>query len=279
MVILLCVYISAFAMMPPAVDSCLEPELFTCPVRTWSHPSHLSHLQQRVLRGCGVSGFFVWFCVGFVCGLVVLFLLFCLFSVSFGVVLFPFAPLHALALSLTGAQRTDSSFASKKSCLEPEPEAETAIQAPVYNKAVVYCFLCVCVRRTLELIDDAEFDENHEQVGSLPAIHEVLMNTFEAFERNGITASNLGALMEMHSALQRHDAEFNALNFMSVESDADFTEPMEETEIESLLPFDPPSDLHLEELGEPYAPRNPEHINIWRMMQTLRDLSSSDEET
>ena len=58
--------------------------------------------------------FGVWFCVGFVCGLVVLFLLFCLFSVSFGVVLFPFAPLHALALSLTGAQRTDSSFASKK---------------------------------------------------------------------------------------------------------------------------------------------------------------------
>ena len=40
--------------------------------------------------------------------------------------------------------------------LEPEPEAETAIQVPVYNKAVVYCFLCVCVRRTLELIDDAD---------------------------------------------------------------------------------------------------------------------------
>ena len=52
--------------------------------------------------------------MGFVCGLVVLFLIFCLFSVSFGFVLFPFAPLHALALSLTGAQRTDSSFATKK---------------------------------------------------------------------------------------------------------------------------------------------------------------------
>ena len=60
---------------------------------------------------------FVWFCVGFVCVcvcLVVLFLFVCLFSVSFCGVLFPFAPLHALALSLTGAQRTDSSFASKK---------------------------------------------------------------------------------------------------------------------------------------------------------------------
>ena len=64
----------------PLGHSCfaLEPHrsVFTCPVRTWSHPSHLSHLQQRVLRGCGVSGVFVWFCVGFVCGLVVLFLFF-----------------------------------------------------------------------------------------------------------------------------------------------------------------------------------------------------------
>ena len=186
----------------------------------------------------------------------------------------------------------------------------------------------MCVRRALELIDDAEFDENQEQVGSLHAVHEVLMNTFEVFERDGITARNFGALMEMHSALQRHDAEFNASNFMSVESDADFTEQMEEPEIESLLPSDPPSDLHLEELGEPYAPRSPEHMamwliqritgrlvravecrhahktlkyveqrqvmvricqlcdqspdqreGIWRMMQMLSDLSSSDEET
>ena len=60
---------------------------------------------------------FFWFCLvlcGFCVCLAVLFLLFCLFSVSFGVVLFPFAPVHALALSLTGAQRTDSTFASKK---------------------------------------------------------------------------------------------------------------------------------------------------------------------
>ena len=60
---------------------------------------------KGILLGCGV---FVVVC------LVCLFGLFCLCSVSFCVVLFPFAPLHALALSLTGAQRTDSSFASKK---------------------------------------------------------------------------------------------------------------------------------------------------------------------
>ena len=134
--------------------------------------------------------------------------------------------------------------------------------------------------------------------------------------------------MEMHGALQLHDAELNASNLMSVESGTDFTEPMEEPEIESLLPSDPPSDLHLEERGEPYAARSPEHMamwlirrvieklaravergdarralkhveqrqvmvricqlceqspdqreSIWRMMQTLSDLSSSDEET
>ena len=115
---------------------------------------------------------------------------------------------------------------------------------------------------------------------------------------------------------------------MSVESGTDFTERMEEPEIESLLPSDPPSDLHLEELGEPSAARSPEQMamwliqrvterlaravergdarralkhveqrqvmvricqlceqspeqreSIWRMMQTLSDLSSSDEET
>ena len=47
---------------------------------------------------------------------------------------------------------------------EPEPEAPVAIRTPVYNKAIVYCFLCVCVRRALELIHDAEFEEHHEQV-------------------------------------------------------------------------------------------------------------------
>ena len=67
---------------------------------------------KGILLGCGVFVvvFLLWF-VWFAC-----LFFFCLCSVSFCVVLFPFAPLHALALSLTGAQRTDSSFASKKKC-------------------------------------------------------------------------------------------------------------------------------------------------------------------
>ena len=54
--------------------------------------------------------------------LVFVFFFFGLFGLLFGLglfsvfcFLFPFASLHALALSLTGAQRTDSSSASKKS--------------------------------------------------------------------------------------------------------------------------------------------------------------------
>ena len=86
-----------------------RPSCFTCPVRTTSHPSHMSHLLQRDLSCLWCSGFFgvwcLWFFGLFAWGLFGLFLVLFLVSLCF---------LHALALSLTGAQRTDSSFASKK---------------------------------------------------------------------------------------------------------------------------------------------------------------------
>ena len=72
----------------------------------------MSHLLQRDLA------FVVfWF---FVCGLGVC-VVFVLFSVF--CFLFPFASWHALALSLTGAQRTDSSSASKKKSKVRKTEA------------------------------------------------------------------------------------------------------------------------------------------------------------
>ena len=68
-----------------------------------SHPFHLFHSLQKVLLGCVVFGvfcfgwfFLVWFVCLFVC-------------LGFLFAVFPFASLHALAPSLTGAQRTDSS--------------------------------------------------------------------------------------------------------------------------------------------------------------------------
>ena len=76
------------------------------------------------MLGCGVSGacfLFVLACLGCCLGLV---------CSRFFCFLFPFASLHALALSLTGAQRTDSSSASKKKLdannwtqLDPSDEA------------------------------------------------------------------------------------------------------------------------------------------------------------
>ena len=70
----------------------------------------MSHLLQRDLSCLWCSGFFgvwcLWFFGLFAGGLFGLFLVLFLVSLCF---------LHALALSLTGAQRTDSSFASKKS--------------------------------------------------------------------------------------------------------------------------------------------------------------------
>ena len=93
-----------------ASHSCPIDQFFTYPVRISFHPFHLFHFQQRIfLLGCGVSGvccFSFLVCLGRCLGLVCSRFLFCF--------LFPFASLHALALSLTGAQRTDSSSASKK---------------------------------------------------------------------------------------------------------------------------------------------------------------------
>ena len=68
--------------------------------------SHLFHLLQRLLLGVVFLGDF-WFCL-------VLFGFVCVFAFRFFVSYVAFASLHALALSLTGAQRTDSSSASKK---------------------------------------------------------------------------------------------------------------------------------------------------------------------
>ena len=76
------------------------------PVRISFHP-FLFHWQQRSF--CLVVVVFLVLVFVFWRGCVVFWVVGALFFVSF-----PFASLYALALSLTGAQRTDSSSASKK---------------------------------------------------------------------------------------------------------------------------------------------------------------------
>ena len=83
---------------------------------------------------------FVWFCVG-----AVLFLLFCLFSVSFCVVLLPFAPLHALALSLTGEVEEDGAREVETGFPSSDDAAESTITR--YNATVAgLAQLCHCMR-------------------------------------------------------------------------------------------------------------------------------------
>ena len=73
----------------------------------------MSHLLQRDLSGLWCSGF-LW------CLVFVFFGLFAwgLFGLFLALFLGSLCHLHALALSLTGAQRTESSFASKKKAIQ-----------------------------------------------------------------------------------------------------------------------------------------------------------------
>ena len=84
------------------------------PVFHLSCVDSVSPVSPVSLAAKGFAWLWCFWCFWFV--LFVFFGLVCLFACLFSVVCFliPFASLHALALSLTGAQRTDSSSASKK---------------------------------------------------------------------------------------------------------------------------------------------------------------------
>ena len=107
-----------------ALLKCLTDPFFTCPVRISSHPFQPVSLAAKGLLGCGVSGVFCFVWV----------LLFGLFVPLFSVFCFliPFASLHALALSLTSAQRTDSSSASKKKACARQPTAGEQLVSRVF---------------------------------------------------------------------------------------------------------------------------------------------------
>ena len=141
---------------------------------------------------------------------------------------------------------------------EPEPEdapssaaASSSSPAPTYNKVAVYCFLCICLRHSLELIDDVETESDTAKTSALNATHDVLMDVFSLFERDGISPASLQLVKDMHSALNRHDPNFNAGDFMTVEPVSGFKTSTSEPEIESLLPPDPPDDFFAEEMAPP----------------------------
>ena len=71
-------------------------------------------------------------------------------------------------------------------------------------------------------------------------------------------------------ALNVHDPDFKASDFMTMELDNGFTMSTLEPEIESLLPPDPPDEFFAEEMAPPFEPRSPEHMAMW-MIQRLTE--------
>ena len=161
---------------------------------------------------------------------------------------------------------------------EPEPEAEvdttaeSSTRAMVYNEIAVYGFLCVCVKHSLHLINEAEFDEDHVKLGSLNAIYEVLIDAYTRFEQDGISSVNLQLMMEMHNALQCHDSDFNGFERITVEPETGFTSNVEEPEVESMLPPDPPADFALAAPAAAFEPHSPEHMALWMIRRLTERL-------
>jgi len=56
------------------------------------------------------------------------------------------------------------------SASEPQPKVDANASFEIIS---VYCFLCSCVKHSLELLDEAETQEKHDKTGALNAIREV----------------------------------------------------------------------------------------------------------
>lgn len=159
---------------------------------------------------------------------------------------------------------------------EPEPEAEVSVEREArastrqFNKPAVYGFLCVCVKQTLRLIDEAEYESNDAEVSSLNAMHELLMDMYSRFEDDGISPEGVRSMVELHNSLRSHEPEFNAFSCISVEPESGFTNDADEPEVESFLPPDPPADFVLTEPAAAFEPHSPEHMALW-MIQRLTE--------
>lgn len=85
----------------------------------------------------------------------------------------------------------------QRSLLADEPESESQLNEQAstssrsFNTIAVYGFLALCVKRCLELLSDAEFEQNDSAVGQLNATYDVLIDTHVLFENDGITSATL----------------------------------------------------------------------------------------
>jgi len=159
---------------------------------------------------------------------------------------------------------------------EPEPEAdseaaeETVEPLRTFHKEAVYCFLSVCIGHTLRLLDDAEYDGDHDKAEALNGIYDSLEDRFVVFERDGISSDNLQIMMQADDSSRETDTNFNGFDLLSVAPEDGFTYLEDEPEVESFIVRDPPGYVAVEDMGDPFQPRSPEHMALW-MIERLTE--------
>eukprot|EP00435_Cladocopium_sp_Y103_P041273 s2275_g11.t1 len=133
---------------------------------------------------------------------------------------------------------------------------------------------CNGLMHSLQLIDEVEYDQDHAKLGALHAIYDVLMDVYARFEQDGISPRNFQPIWKCTTPYDVKILIFNAFNCISVEPDSGFTSNVDEPEIESLLPPDPPDDFVLTEPAPAFEPHSPEHMVIWMIQRLTERLSS-----
>eukprot|EP00435_Cladocopium_sp_Y103_P049927 s1227_g15.t1 len=159
---------------------------------------------------------------------------------------------------------------------EPEVDVETPGESfemvRSYNKETAHCFLCLCIGHTLKLLSDAEFDEDRATEKRLNGTYDSLENIFTLFEGDGVSASNLRAVVQIHDNLRELDSNFNAFEFLSVAPEDGFSQTPNEPETETSLSPEPPADFDVESMGGPFEPRNPEDLVLWVIVRLSERL-------
>eukprot|EP00435_Cladocopium_sp_Y103_P075550 s23_g59.t1 len=74
---------------------------------------------------------------------------------------------------------------------------------------------------------------------------------------------NLRTVVQIHDNLRELDSNFNAFDFLSVAPQDGFNQAPVEPDTGSVLSPEPPADFDVENMGDPFEPRNPEDMALW----------------
>ena len=76
--------------------------------------------------------------------------------------------------------------------------------------------------------------------------------------------------MQTHDNLRAIDTNFNAVDLLSLAPEDGFSHLGDEPEVESFIVPGAPEHFRVEEMAEPFQPRNPEHMALW-MVERLTE--------